>query len=215
MQQTTIPQFFNNQYQPIYNMAGTKWRATTANVIPSKKLKGLARLKKEPANPYSIVPDGHIFHAKLINGPKVKELFWEHTMTRALVSQDKLSVRRELSRHIPSCLHFRHHLTQRQLDVVGYIQMDDKPHYVREPGGTLISWARYFAPEATHDLGMWPQLSAMQKTMCDPAFEAKLQNYLHDTKGKKRTFELGMTIQQGHWFIQRAKITKADDLQVN
>jgi len=113
-------------------------------------------------------------------------------------------------------LQWNHLLTKSQLEDIGYQEMTSIPHYLQTETKRLVPFARWFSPEDTHDIGLWPDMAELQAMMLEKDFEKHLQT-LYGPKNSRRgrIYEVGLVLKQGWHVVQQGRISKKNDPQVN
>jgi hypothetical protein len=94
--------------------------------------------------------------------------------------------------------------------------MTSVPHYLQTETKRLVPFAKYFSPEDTHDIGLWPDMAELQAMMLEKDFEKHLQK-LYGSKNSRRgrIYEVGLVLVQGHHRVMQGRISKKNDPLVN
>jgi hypothetical protein len=94
--------------------------------------------------------------------------------------------------------------------------MTSVPHYLQTETKRLVHFAKFFSPEDTHDIGLWPDMAELQAMMLEKDFEKHLQT-LYGSKNSRRgrIYEVGLVLVQGHHRVMQGRISKKNDPQVN
>lgn len=169
-----------------------------------------------PAPATSTGSTSSIFTSNLIYSNELKKNIYVHEVKEGLKVNSNSSKRNKLTRDIPHPLNWPQLLTQQQLNDIDYIQMTDIPHYIRTEGRRLVPFARWFSPEETHDLGLWTDLTELQKILSAKGFEEHLRKlYGGNWSQRGRIYELGFVLVTGYHIVQPGLISKKNDPQVN
>lgn len=124
---------------------------------------------------------------------------WIHKLRNPTQNAAAQAQRKDVVQQIPAPLQWKRLLTKRDLNHIGWIEMDKKPHYfeVEHAGeAKLIPFAKYFTEEDFRDLNIIQKAGRVQAIVAAASFQPHLRRVSRSDHLKKRgeAFELSFTV---------------------